>query len=338
MVTNDTLPPPEKVVPYETVDGANGGALYLYGNTNAPNIAVCCAGYPDDHSIFQSFAFRLAKEGDCLVGVMCLPGFDDREEKPWTTHKYDGYTFDDMVISVRGAVKALRAASTHEDSKLTGIFHDWGVVPGSLWVNRVLEEAESPELQPDKMVYFDVLLPPHKVMKNDIPDAPKPTLARTVVEIVYKIVLAISFLLQQYVSKILGVIFYSVGLVAMYILRLYPLYHVDDKVFSAHQKHLNRTIYMAYPYWFLVKSVWNGTFWAYEMSLHKDLKKTPLLYIYGGNKRTHFHRNESVALLEREEREGRSDSKVICLEDDGHFFYVTNEDACLDAVVSFMKN
>ena len=338
MSKDTTIPPPENIVAYETADGVEGGALYLYGNPDASNIVVCCAGYPDDHSIFQPFASRLANEGECLVGVMCLPGFDDRKEKPWRTHKKDGYSFDEMAISVRGAVKALRGASTCKDAKFTSIFHDWGVLIGSIWINRVLEEEESPELQPDQVVHFDVLLQPHKVMLDDLPDAPKKRLYRIVVEMVYKIVLACGFLLHQYVSEFLAVIFFNIGGAALDITYLKPLHGLDVKVLRANKKSVNRCLYMAYPYWYLIEMIFQGSIFNDDISIHKDLKKTPLLYMYGAYKRAHFHNNVSLALLEREEREGRSKTKVVRLEDDGHFFYVTNEDVCLEAVISFIKD
>ena len=55
-------------------DGLLRGAVYLYGNSSSDQIALCCAGFPDDHTIFQPFAELLAKRGNVFVGVMCLPG------------------------------------------------------------------------------------------------------------------------------------------------------------------------------------------------------------------------------------------------------------------------
>ena len=67
-----------KIVNYPIAGDAKGGALYIYGDANAKNIALMSGGFPDDHAIFIPFASRLASESDTLVGVTCPPGYDDR--------------------------------------------------------------------------------------------------------------------------------------------------------------------------------------------------------------------------------------------------------------------
>jgi hypothetical protein len=122
------VPKPDKIIKYKTVCN-NESVLYLYGSEKSEKIAILCAGFPDDHTVFQSFACELAKQGNTFVGIMCLPGYDDRpnDGMPWTSHRSDGYTFNDWSNSIRDAVKALRAESTFiggvEKTKFTGIFH-----------------------------------------------------------------------------------------------------------------------------------------------------------------------------------------------------------------------
>ena len=90
-------------------------------------------------------ASRLANEIDALVGVTCLPGFDDRADKPWIEHKRekrDGYTFDEMAGCLREASKALLSESRCSKPKIIGLFHDWGVLSGTMWANRAIEEKE----------------------------------------------------------------------------------------------------------------------------------------------------------------------------------------------------
>lgn len=60
-----------------------------------------------------------------------------------------------MVCGIRDAVKVLRAESTNEKAKLTGIFHDWDVSPGMMWANRSLEDSNADSLS--EIVLFDVL-------------------------------------------------------------------------------------------------------------------------------------------------------------------------------------
>ena len=79
--------PPRKIVNYPIAGDPNGGALFIYGDSNAKKMAIMSAGFPDDQEVFLPFASRLAKETDTLVGVTCVPGYDVRPDKPWTDHK-----------------------------------------------------------------------------------------------------------------------------------------------------------------------------------------------------------------------------------------------------------
>lgn len=61
----DGVPKPDRVVPYAVTTYTSGepkerGALYLYGDPSSEKIAICCAGFADDHTIFQPFAYELA--------------------------------------------------------------------------------------------------------------------------------------------------------------------------------------------------------------------------------------------------------------------------------------
>jgi hypothetical protein len=176
------LPTPRKIVTYPIGDDPNAGAVFFFGEVDAPNLALCCAGFPDDHECFLPFASRLASEAKCLVGVTCLPGYDDREDHAYTANKPDGYTYDEWVAAIRESVKCVKAESTFQGTtKFTGIFHDWGVLPGSQYTNRILEEGND-DLTPDQLVLFDVLPPLHPNTENK-PVAPKDTLRETVITV-----------------------------------------------------------------------------------------------------------------------------------------------------------
>jgi len=79
--------PPRKILTYPISADDNGGAVFIYGDPKASRITILSAGFADDHDVFLPFASRLAKETGTLVGVTCLPGYDDRDDKPWTQHK-----------------------------------------------------------------------------------------------------------------------------------------------------------------------------------------------------------------------------------------------------------
>jgi pimeloyl-ACP methyl ester carboxylesterase len=336
----EPLPTPRKLVNYPLPnDDENGGVLYLYGESNSPALAIFCAGYPDDHEHFLPFASRLAKETNTFVGVMCLPGYDDRPDKPWKEHKKEGYSFNEWVSTIRVAVKALRSESTHEGgrTKLIGFFHDWGVIAGSIWANRTVEEG-SPDA-PDELVLFDVLGPPHPEMK-DVPQAKKPSVNEIVVTLAYRIVLGVSFGLQLYMSKALALVFFIIGFIPLGILRLSPLYKIDSAIIEARKgMTFERKIYMAYPYFYMLKSILLGRsktdFTAFSLPL--DLNKTPVLYMFGTCKRIMFHDFAAVHVLEREAKEGWSKSDAVAVDHAGHWLYIHQKDACMEAVKAFMS-
>lgn len=335
------LPKPRKVITYPLPDDPTGGAIFLYGQPSATHIAVFCAGFPDDHENGQSFCFRLAEESDTLIGLMCLPGYDDRTDKPWTSHKRNGYSFDDMANAVREVVKILRQESTQEKAKLIGIFHDWGVVAGMIWTNRCLGEDVNSDC-PDELILFDVLGPVHKEHKNDLPSHRKKTMYELFVEVYYKVVYAIAFALQCYFSKYLGLLCFVLGSFPMTLFGFAPTLSIDSNAYENRVSPLNvfRLIYMAYPYYNMFKIMFTGEWRRFIslISLPKDFINTPVLYLYGKEKRVMFHSDSAVKYLQREANENRSKSNAIAIESAGHWLYLQKPDDCIDLVKAFITN
>ena len=50
-----------------------------------------------------------------------------------------------------------------------------------------------------------------------------------------------------------------------------------------------------------------------------------------------FHDHRSLAILKREEREGRSDCKVVLIEEAGHWMYCQRPDECEREIRGFLK-
>lgn len=335
----DSLPAPRKIVNFHIGDDPDGGAVFLYGNPNASHIAIFCAGFPDDHENGQTFCSRLAEENGLLVGLTCLAGYDDRPEKPWNTFKPEGFTFDEMANGIRDAVKVLRAESTNEKAKLTGIFHDWGVFAGTIWANYSLEDPKADS--PDQLVLFDAIGSLHNDVRKEISDFKRRTYFHIFIQVYYTLVFAIAHGLQRYVSKYLGLLCLILGTLPMNILRISPTLDIDSKVVEKRVPPLNpfRCMYMAVPYFNVYKMIFNGKFKDFLSisSLPKDLKKTPILYLYGTVKRINFHSDRTVKYLEREAKENRSKSNVIAVEDAGHWLYIQQQDICLKEVVKFIS-
>lgn len=321
---------PRKIVHYRIANDPKAGALYLYGNPDSSHIAIFCAGYPDDHEHGQTFCFRLANENDMHIGLMCLPGYDDRKDKPWEKHSSEGFTFNEMVTSMREAVKVLRSESTYSNVKLTGIFHDWGVYVGSTWTNMTMEESS--EMAPNDLILFDVLPPTHKNHDN-VPNKSSPLS-------IYQVVLALSFAIRMKMSIVLARLIFILGLKFLKTFRLSPSLSIDSKTLMNRTRpmSIDKMIFMAYPYYNFCKAKIIGSNDEFlHFTLPKNLNDTPVLYLYGTEKRFMFHDESVVQYLKREIREKRSKSNAIAVVGAGHWLYVQNPESCLKEISAFME-
>lgn len=348
-----TMPKADAIVPYmsySTASGKENGALIIFGDSSSPKMALLCAGFPDDHTIFLPFGKALSEQG-ILVGIMCLPGFDDRPEDgvPWESHPRGGFSFDETATAVREASKALKKFSTYPQTpEFTGIFHDWGVIAGTIWANRLEKEAKDNGaeniLRPHKIVFFDVLAFPSRNMPDRIPRSAVPSL--TLYQklcCIYQVVLAICSVTQQYLSRHLAAAFCISTFFLLNVTNFFPMQRFEGasrRALYGHRKPgILRCMSMTYMY--------RNTF-AHLLSgkkkkgpifdpLHQDWKTTPILYLYGKAKNTVFHSNVSLAMLEREEREKRSLSRAVGIEGAGHFLYVQKQEECLKHVLGFIQ-
>lgn len=336
---------PRKILYYPIPGDPKGGALFIYGDEKAKNMTLMSAGFPDDQKPFIPFASRMAKETDTLVGLICLPGFDDREDKPWTDHKRDrkdGYSFDEMATCFREAAKALRSESSCPTKpKFTGIFHDWGVHAGAMWANRAI--ADGSENAPDELVYFDVLMPPHPLTPDMPPADGENSTRQLLVNHYYQFVLGLAFGIQRYVANIFAIVCLIFGMIPLPVLQISPTGKIDDdtrKMLGA--PGISHTIYMCYTYFNAVyrvvgfKRLQKQQF-DDDYTLPRDLSKVPVLYMYGTDKNANFHLEQPLKVLQREHDEGRSKSKVVAVDGAGHYLYLQKPDVCFDCVTEFMK-
>jgi hypothetical protein len=258
-------------------------------------------------------------------------------------------------------------------------------------LNRTLESSSaSPQdniiFKPNNIIYFDVLLPAPHSKSIELPNdtiVKKPTTKQLISEWLYKIVLAKSFLIQRYVSKHVAAVGLIIEFTLLGLFKLDPLFSFDKttKMYKEKnkQKSLFNIMYMAYPYWNLFKAITGtGSDKGSEFTLHNDWKTTPILFMYGKEKKCNFHGKScllspvfslplvrrslsflsfiihtssdgvssctslkdviTVALLEREEQLALSNSKVIAVEDAGHYLYtpLQKQNICLNSVIKFM--
>ena len=202
------------------------------------------------------------------------------------------------------------------------------------------ETNNNNKMCPDRVVLFDVMGPPHPETEN-IPIVAKDTPYEVLVTLTYRIVFATAYGLRRFVSKTLAKMYMIPCMIALNVLRVAPTLDVDAKVFEQRKKPLalDRMIYMAYPYFNIFKAMLSGRIMKEFSQFHlpKDLVKTPILYMYGVEKRVNFHDKRSVEILKREAKEGRK-SNAIAVEKAGHWLYVQQPELCLEEVVKFVAD
>ncbi len=337
------IPKADKIVPYvsySTPSGEPNGVLHVFGDSSSSRIALLCAGFPDDHTIFLPFAEALGEHG-IMAGVMCLPGYDDRPEDgiPWSSHPRAGFTYDETAKAVREASKALCDTSTYEKPELIGIFHDWGVIAGSMWAERLENEAkDNPQIicKPSKIVFFDVLVPPSSKMPDYISSSEVPQLSiREKLNYLYQPIFAIASAIQLYLPRLIAAAFALLGQGVITILGIVPMepFDFESRAPIYGNKPFN------YLRWVQMMYMYRNSFTSDKLMpwrLHRDWKNTPILYMYGKAKKAQFHANNSVAMLEREEAEQRSLCRVVPMEGAGHWLYVQKQEESLKHVLDFI--
>lgn len=320
---------PTKIL-YPIPGDVEGGELHLFGDTFSQNVALMCAGFPDDQTIMTPLAIKLSECG-ILVGVICLPGYQcNVGEKSWRDFKRIGYTFDELVSCFREAVKILKAQSKAKNPRLTGIFHDWGAPIGTIWANKCDEDG-SPDA-PDELIMIDVLGPPRTLDNSNL------SLFDMIVTFSYRFVNALSFLL----GPILGVVSMIIGYGIIGILHIGPLnFEKDLNMINLRIQRdpriIQHWIYMSYIYFQMFRDVIFDKNLVHYFKFPKDLSKCPLLYLFGTEKRVMFHHNESVDILQLEHKKGKNKSSAIGFKA-GHWLYTEDQafTLCLEAITDFI--
>jgi pimeloyl-ACP methyl ester carboxylesterase len=326
------------------------GRVYVYGNPSGNHLIIMSAGFPDNQTAFTAMAQRLASDIDnndsnnCLVAITCLPGYDDSMD--WSDYPPDGFTFEDWVGNMQEAVKALRKCSTQPVSHttLTGVFHDWGVVMGTMYMNSMADATDSSSLglTIDRLVIYDVLMPPHPHSHLAPKGLQNKSLWDNCCLITYQLVLAGAFLMNRYIPfAYVTLLYYLVTNSVLSLCGMYPISKEDRLYIEEHWKSnslhdLQKTWYKAYPYFQFWKHIFQGKihYLAFRLALPKDLSKVPVLYLYGSSKPYDLADANAFQLLTREQAEGGL-SRVVRVDSAGHWLYVQQQDLCYDAMKQF---
>ena len=333
-----------------------------FPNPTKLQVIFFCCGYPNNCTTFQPLAQRLSNtlnlngskigtgcDEKIICGVTCLPGYDTHHNN----FKKEGYTFDEMAVSLQSACKMLLSTikdhfSTHHNEnvsiniQLTGIFHDLGCQVGAIAVNR------SNRLEPNyyhKVVYLDVL--PRAHPKSNIP-RDKLNVVKSLKLILYKSLFAMCHAIQRYVSFWVAMPIELIGYSVLFLLCLLPVRFLDTKTFLLERPKEytpRRIMYLQYPYYYLLRGYLSQgpeLFWKTTMSdatLPEHVstvghhKGTPVLYMYGTKKNAMFHDTNAVAWLQHPDQRP---SSVVQVDGAGHWLYRHKEDICYEAICQFL--
>jgi len=337
--TPPITPSPDKILyyPYPGDDASQDGSgrVFLYGDAKAKHVVLLCAGFPDDQDALCHFAKRLVDETpSTLCGVTSLVGYDEEQYRQGKCQP-QGYTFEEMTVGLRTAAKTLRLYSTSRRVNYSCIFHDWASVVGAMYSIQCLEDPQEALVTPDKIVYFDVLPTRFDRLEPDTPPVSRDGV-QTIKAVIYRFAFAIVFVLQWKISRHLALIVYRLFSMLLIMTGLMPGGSLDWTLFRNRRMDFNRFMYMMYPYYQLIKVLFNGTILDVFDDFHLPLlSKVPVLYMYGRNKSFQFHEPVMVEFLESKGRQSDA-SKAIGVENASHWLYVHQEGMCISAVKKFL--
>ena len=125
---------------------------------------------------------------------------------------------------------SLSAIRDQEKPQFTVIFHDFGVLPGLMFVNRSIEEQNNNDdfggqiIIPDRIVLLDVLLEPHGKCKSQHLKLSPYTTYELFVYLAYRGTFASAFVMLRYVSESIGLFTFRILYTFVILLGLAPLH------------------------------------------------------------------------------------------------------------------
>ena len=312
-------------------DGAT--ELLVIGPADASTVVYLQAGFPDDQTAFVGLARKLAQDDDCLVGLGCMPEFDNTTG---TMLRPGGYSFDQIALCFSQSVATLRAESTDSSSTLVIGMHDWGVVPGCMFARRACK-AGNRALCPAKVICFDVLppvAPPTGGSSTPLSSFKGVPMYTVFVHLVYRAAFASVFALSR-ISTFLGTILLGMVHVCFIIFSrcLNPTSALDaERGMGPSVRKPQLVANCCYPYFQMFKEGLFGGALLTELGL-PPLERMPLLFIYGKEKNTMFHTQAALALIDAAEG-----SAQFGLEGAAHWCYKQKEDECVRLVRAFLND
>jgi len=343
------------VLPYPLPHNEAEGHLVIYGKQNSRHVVLMCPGFPDDQETFAPLAAALADNthSDCLLGVLCLPGYDRDNDAQSNNnhHPSDGYSFEDWTATLREATKALLSHCNRQRKEITvtGIFHDWGVIAGLQYTNQVIEE-DAECLLLNQVVLLDVLPRTHPQTKivgarnTNESHLRADSIANKLRTDAYQILMSWTFWFQENLP--LWCVCFCI-LIGFHVLRWTRCFPANDRDFQYLEEtgilpirldSTKRLSYICYPYRNVRRLVRAGTVTSFLdfATLPPNLSETPVLFLYGGDKWIDVHDSAALALIEQEHQKNASKSRAVRVEGAGHWLHHSHQNECLRQIQSFL--
>lgn len=90
---------------------------------------------------------------------------------------------------------------------------------------------------------------------------------------------------------------------------------------------------MAYPYFYMYKAwIQRQEIFPLFDGYHLPADQTPILYLYGLEKRMHYHVDNHLELLRQQ-----PNCRVLAVENAGHWLFLHQPDICYKAIRSFIE-
>lgn len=252
-----------------------------------------------------------------------------------------------------GAIVGSAAELSHTaaDTTFSSSLSCRGVVFGLMNANRALksqaaavqEEHEAKEarrdpLVPHQLVLLDVLLAPHRRTLH-LPPPPDPgplipQLLQNSRRFTYPFVFAVSFFLFRHVSMWVGRFFYTNALRLMFLTGIFPLGLKDVRVEKQRVVRGDHALYMTYMYYQTLCSLVGGRSRDFVGAhLPLDMVTTPVLYLWGAQKKGHYHSPHDVVTI----RQAGGKSQALEVKEAGHWLFLQQADVCYEHIRGFLQ-
>eukprot|EP01031_Cornospumella_fuschlensis_P024959 gene24959-30154_t len=253
---------------------------------------IFLAGFPDNElsALDQSVPAELSKHFNMVC--LCLPGYEKgcTKIRPW------GHDMDEIILRLHQSISVHAKAG----QPVYLMAHDWGAYLALIYVSKYPQTAS-------KLILLDI----------GVADMGSLSAREVMVIVTYQTWFAISYIISQTISKVLGsIIFYS------FFLPIFSIFWpTSGEKSSVPRKEI--TVEKCYPYYY---------FWKNMLTGRKDMNvRFPSSCPYGTKKNCMFHTKKFLDKLDR------TDGCKHLGIDGGHWFAKSSPEIVIKESLAFLQ-